>query len=334
VDDEQSDSGDLMRGVGVVIPAHRAADTIAATLDAVAAQTVAPAAVVVVLDGPDAATEAVVRAHPLAPECLVLPRNTGGPGTPRNVGAAHLIDRPALDAFWFLDADDLPDPRFLEVATGLLRAHPDADLIATDFRRWHGGEHRPADDRDPTTSASSIDLDWYLGNTGRILPSFSLVRSRIGDMPRADGRFFDGALPINQDYDLFVRLLHRGRVVRTDWSGGRYRMHAEGISADGPALWLCRMVTNEGLARWFESRGEPIVARRFQRAAASAMRTAARHLWRRHADGDRARALRLLFDDLAVRPSSKTIAVLLLMPLGLDRRARRIRPGDARLSPV
>jgi glycosyltransferase involved in cell wall biosynthesis len=320
--------------IGVVIPAHRAAATIAATLDAVAEQTVSPSAVVVVLDGPDAATEEIVRRHPLAPECLILPRNTGGPGTPRNVGAAHLIDHAAIDAFWFLDADDLPDPRFLEVAGDLLRAHPDAELVATDFHRWHGEDHRPADARDPAAAVSAIDLDWYLGNTGRILPSFSLVRSRIGDMPRADGRFFDGTLPINQDYDLFVRLTHRGRVIRTEWSGGRYRMHADGISADGPALWLCRMVTNEGLARWFKSQGDSVEARRFQRAAASAMRTAARHLWQRRGGGDRPQALRLLIDDIANKPSLKTIAVLLSLPLGLDRRARRIRTGDARLSPV
>jgi glycosyltransferase involved in cell wall biosynthesis len=320
--------------IGVVIPAHRAEATIAATLDAVAAQTLAPTAVVVVFDGPEPATEAIVRRHPLAPECLILPRNTGGPGTPRNVGAAHLIDRAAIDAFWFLDADDLPDPRFLEVAGGLLRAHPDADLVGTDFHRWHGDEHRPADARDPAASVSAVDLDWYLANTGRILPSFSLVRARPSARVRDDGAFFDGGLRINQDYDLFVRLTHRGRAIRTDWFGGRYRMHADGISADGPALWLCRMVTNETLARWFESRGDSVEARRFQRAAASAMRTAARHLWRRRGTGDRAQALRLLLDDIAVHPSSKTIAVLLLMPLGLDRRARRIRPGDARLSPV
>ncbi|MFM1831883.1 MAG: hypothetical protein RLZZ461_199 [Planctomycetota bacterium] len=320
--------------IGVVIPAHRAEATIAATLDAVAAQTLAPTAVVVVFDGPEPATEAIVRRHPLAPECLILPRNTGGPGTPRNVGAAHLIDRDTIDAFWFLDADDLPDPRFLEVAGGLLRTYPDADLVATDFQRWHGDEHRPADARNPTAAVSAVDLNWYLANTGRILPSFSLVRSRLADPPRGDGCFFDGTLRINQDYDLFVRLMRRGGVVRTDWSGGRYRMHADGISADGPALWLCRMVTNETLARWFESRGEPAAARRFERAAASAMRTAVRHLWRRDRRGDRTQAMRLLLDDVASRPSLKTIVVLLSLPLGFDRRARRIRPGDARRSPV
>ncbi len=41
-------------GVTVVIPAYRAAGTIARALHSVAGQTVAPARVIVVLDGPDA----------------------------------------------------------------------------------------------------------------------------------------------------------------------------------------------------------------------------------------------------------------------------------------
>ena len=320
--------------IGVVIPAHHAAQTIAATLDAVAGQTVHPTRVVVVLDGPDPETEAIVRAHRSAPACLVLPRNTGGPGTPRNVGAAWLMERGALDAIWFLDADDVPEPGFIVVVREVLKAHPDADFVATDFRRWHEGDPHPEVEGGPVGSPSAVTLDWYLGHTGRILPSFSVVRARAAGAVRADGRFFDGTLRINQDYDLFVRLLHLGRGVRLDWSGGMYRMHARGISVNGPDLWLCRMVTNESLACWFDSRGESGLARRLDRAASSALRTAVRHLWRRARAGDRVLALRLLFDDLAATRDPKSLFLLVLLPLGLDRRGRRVRLGDARLSPV
>lgn len=320
--------------IGVVIPAHRAVRTIAATLDAVAAQSVGPTRVVVVLDGPDPETEAIVRAHHSAPACLVLPRNTGGPGTPRNVGAAWLMDRVALDGIWFLDADDVPDPGFIEVVREVLEAHPDAELISTDFHRWHEGDAPPKVDGGPTGSSTSVTLAWYLANTGRILPSFSVVRPRAAEAVRADGRFFDGTLRINQDYDLFVRLVHLDRAIRVEWRGGAYRMHAAGISAVGPSLWLCRMVTNEGLARWFESRGERDMARRFRGAASSAMRTAARHLWRRRGPGDRRQALGLLLDDIAGGPAPKSLFLLATLPLGLDRRGRRVRLGDARLSPV
>jgi len=320
--------------IGVVIPAHRATATIVETLDAVAAQTVAPAAVVVVLDGPEPETEAIVRAHRLAPTCLVLPRNTGGPGGPRNVGAAWLLDQGKLEAIWFLDADDVPDPRFLEVVRRLLVDHPEADLVTTGFRKWSGEEPPPVRDHEIERPGAEIDLDWYLARTGSVLPSFSVLRTRAFDAVRENQQPFDDTIRINQDYELFIRLLHLGTAVRTVWSGGAYRMHLQGISADGPALWLCRMVTNESLARWFESRGDSDQARRFERTASSAMRTAVRHLWRRAEPGDRSQALRLLLDDIAAHPSSKSIALLLLLPLGLDRRGRRVRRGDARLSPV
>lgn len=319
--------------LGTVIPAYRSAATIAATLDALAAQTVAPAATIVVVDGPDPATEAAIRAHPSRIEVVVLPENTGGPGTPRNIGAEKLLARTPLDAIWFLDADDVPDPRFLEIASGLLDRHPDADLIATGFRRWSDGESMPSRDHEPGRGSETIDLDWYLDRTGSILPSFSLIRTSALVAVRDDGRPFDGTIRINQDYDLFVRLLHRGRGRRAVWSGGAYRMHLGGISADGPSLWTCRMTTNEGLARWFEVEGDAAAAARFRRAAGSALRTAARHLWRRSHPGDRATAARLLIDDVVSRRDPRSVSVLAGLIAGIDRRARSIaRHGDARRS--
>ena len=58
--------------IGVVVPAHRSSETISATLDAIVAQTVAVADAIVVLDGPDDATEAAVRAHPSGIESTIL----------------------------------------------------------------------------------------------------------------------------------------------------------------------------------------------------------------------------------------------------------------------
>lgn len=321
-----------LSSIGVVIPAYRSAASIAATLDAVAAQTVAPAGVVVVVDGPDEATATAARAHPSGVEVVVLPRNTGGPGAPRNVGAARLLDRHTLDAIWFLDADDVPDPRFIEVVMEAMCAHPEADLVATGFAHWDPAGRPPSPVEAAPAAPAPIDLDWYLAHTGSVLPSFSVIRCRASTGLRDGGRPFDETLRTNQDYDAFVRLLHLGRGVRLDRSGGAYRLHSGGISANGVAAWLCRLATDEGLVRWFEARGESAMADRFRRAAGSALRTAARHLWRRNEPGDRATAARLLVDDWC-DGDPRSLAVLASLALGVDRRARAIaRHGDARRS--
>ena len=127
-----------------------------------------------------------------------------------------------------------------------------------------------------------------------------------------------------------MRLLHLAGGVRTDWSGGAYRVHTGGISANGAALWLCRLTADEALVRWFESRGETAAAARFQRSAGSALRAAARHLWRR---GDRATAIRLLLDDLGDRADVRSAVVLAGLISGVDRRMRAIPRGDVRLRP-
>lgn len=314
-----SDSNDI--SIGVVVPAYRSAGTVAATLDALAAQTVAPTDAIVVVDGPDPATEAAVRDHSSGIEVVTLPVNTGGPAGPRNEGAARLRDRRSLDAIWFLDADDVPDPRFIEVVRDLLKRDPDVDLVATRFRKWRTGERPPMRDDVLDRPPRRLDLDWYLSNTGSLLPSFSVLRTRILDRVRSGQASFAVDLRINQDYDLFVRAIQLGKAVAIAWSGGTYRLHEGGISANATATWLCRLTADEGLARWFEAEENHALAARFRRAAGSSARRAARHLWRRRLSGDRAVALRLLLDDLAGRRDPRSFATLAMLALGLDRRA-------------
>ena len=202
--------------------------------------------------------------------------------------------------------------------------------MATRFRSWRTGESAPPRDRVLDRSARRIDLDWYLEHTGSILPSFSVLRTGMLDRVRDDGPPFAVDLRINQDYDVFVRAIHLGQAVRTSWSGGSYRMHEAGISANGSATWLCRSMANGELERWFDARGEVGLANRFRQASGTASRSAARHLWRRRAAGDRAVASRLLLDDLARNRDPRSLLVLMALALGVDQRAKSIPRGDAR----
>ena len=329
-------SNSPIASLGVVIPAHgHYRDVIARTLEAVREQTVQPRAVVVVIDGPDPGLEELVRAHASNFEILVLPKNSGGPATPRNEGAAILLGRHELDGIWFLDSDDVPHPRFIEMTSRAMDENPDADLVCTDFDRWTANSDQPTPSV-PTTGkpdCTAIDLDWYLDSTGSILPSFTVVRTRCFSWIRDSGDPFDPSYRNNQDYEMFVRILHQGHGIRLECKAGSYRMHPHAISAQGAHAWLCRSSVNRDLEIWFRDRGDDALAARMCVADGSALRKAARHFWRRGARPDREMAIRLLTDDVRDRWAFRSLVLLLTIPMGLDAKSRRIpRQGDTRLA--
>ncbi len=302
--------------IGVVIPAHRHHHLLRETLERVANQTVAPLGAIVVVDGPDPETERVARSSGLDCEVLVLPRPTGGPSQPRNEGAKRLLDRHNPDGIWFLDADDLPDPRFLEVVSRELDRHPGASMIATRFVDWWEGESLPersaTNDSNPATEP--IGLDAYLGSTGSILPSFSVLRSSVLTRIRDDGQPFDESIRINNDLDAFVRSLHLASGIMVDWVGGLYRIHPAGISDSGVRLNLCRSHCTESLANWFERCGEPDLANRFRRMMGTSKRKAARMLWRRNHRGDRRQAFELLSQSVVEDGDLRSLPLMLTLP--------------------
>ena len=309
--------------------AYRAADTIGDSLRSIVAQSRPPARTVVAIDGPDPETEAVVHAFGPEVEYLVLPRNTGGPGGPRNAAVTHLRSSGDVDAYCFLDADDIAYPRFLEVATDLLMRHPESPIAYTGFDFWHPPEDPPSPE-DPTGQARSWTLEEYLERSGEKLLSFAVVRSGACRTVRDGGLPFDPELRRNQDYDLTVRLLAEAPGAATEWRGAAYRIASTSHSASGVDAWSSRLLANESLGRHFRQSGRPELVALMDRCAGSALRRAARHLWIRGDTGDRFAASRLLLDDVTNRRDPRSMAVLLALGLGLDRKAARMSARDHR----
>ena len=309
--------------------AYRAADTIGDSLRSILAQSRPPARTVVAIDGPDPETEAVVHAFGPEVECLVLPRNTGGPGGPRNAAITHLRSSGDVDAYCFLDADDIAYPRFLEVATDLLMRHPESPIAYTGFDFWHPPEDPPSPE-DPTGQARSWTLEEYLERSGEKLLSFAVVRSGACRTVRDGGLPFDPELRRNQDYDLTVRLLAEAPGAATEWRGAAYRIASTSHSASGVDAWSSRLLANESLGRHFRQSGRPQLVALMDRCAGSALRRTARHLWIRGDTGDRFAASRLLLDDVTNRRDPRSMAVLLALGLGLDRKAARMSARDHR----
>jgi hypothetical protein len=117
--------------VSVIIPAYNRATLLPATLDAVLAQTLPPAEVIVVDDGSTDATPAVAAgyaARPGSPVRLLTIANAGDLAA-RNVGlraatATHVA---------FCDSDDLWRPGFLAGMAALWRADPGLHAAYCDF---------------------------------------------------------------------------------------------------------------------------------------------------------------------------------------------------------
>ncbi|MCP4742016.1 MAG: glycosyltransferase family 2 protein [Phycisphaera sp.] len=307
---------------GIVIPAYKAATTIVATLDAVAAQSHSPISVVVVIDGPDPGLEELVSEHRLNCDVIVLPENTGAPGSPRNVGAASLCGRPDIEAIWFLDDDDIPAPDFLAIMDETLGSHPDAMFACSSFRDWN--EASPREAREIQSAArpvsTEIELDWYLTNTGALLPSFSVIRVEALRLLDDHGGRFNPVLTHNQDYEVFVRLLHLVESRRVDWCGGDYRIRASSLSADTARAWSCRMQTDLILADWFDSKSNPKICQTFRRRSRSAARRAARERWH---SGDRMTAAKSLLWRGIVGLDFKAMVVLVSLSLGFERPSAR-----------
>lgn len=131
-------------GIGtVVIPAFKAANTIAESLDSIlttlahyqsaSGREDARVHIVVVDDGSPDDTVDVVRswgrAHPEQGLTLIANNQNRGAGRARNAGAAAAMG-PYL---WFLDADDLFLDRHFHVTAGALDANPQWDYVRTDM---------------------------------------------------------------------------------------------------------------------------------------------------------------------------------------------------------
>jgi glycosyltransferase involved in cell wall biosynthesis len=111
----------------VVMPAFDASETIAESMASVLGQTFSDLELIVVDDGSDDDTVAIVRAS-ADPRVVLLKQNHRGAAAARNAGVA----RARAPTIAFADSDDLLLPSYLEVVDGIFRDNPDVGFVHTD----------------------------------------------------------------------------------------------------------------------------------------------------------------------------------------------------------
>lgn len=210
--------------IAAIIPAFNLEGQILRSIASVLAQTSRPEEVIVVDDGSTDATLAAARTAAGGHAFVrVLARPHMGPGAARNAGVA------ATTSDWvaFLDGDDAWQPSKVKRLRKAIASHPEADMVAHDVVELGldgSNTERPLHEHyDPSRMLFG---QLYRGNF--LATSALAVKRRI--IEEVGG--FDSGLPSAQDYDLWLRISRRGRLLFIPEALTTYVMRRGSISAN------------------------------------------------------------------------------------------------------
>ena len=248
-----------LRFVAVVVAFNRE-DLLRECLDALAAQTVPLAGVVVVDNASTDASLAVASSHPIGADIVRLARNTGGAGG-FSVGLARGLAAHRPDWLWILDDDTIPTPTALAELDAVIRAdsaRPQLALVASRVV-WTTGEDHPMNT--PRRKPFLGKRERRAADKVGVVPVRSA--SFVSSLVRADAVRRSG-LPIaeyflwNDDFEFTGRLLRKGRGVFAPRSVVLHKTKQLGSTDNDPGerfylevrnkVWLFRH--SRALAAW------------------------------------------------------------------------------------
>jgi len=211
--------------ISVVIPAYRTAQSIAATLDSVLAQTFQNYEILVVNDGSPDTAQLEQALAPYRDRIAYFRQENEGPAGARNTG----IRAARGEYIALLDSDDLWEPEHLAAQLAVLRDDPSIDMVYADARIFGDvpSAGRTVMDLCPSTGPVTFESLVSRGCTVHIC--VSLVRRRA----LLDAGLFDPAFRGTEDIDMWLRIVRRGgRIAYQRRVLGRYRRHPGSLSSD------------------------------------------------------------------------------------------------------
>lgn len=208
--------------VSVIIPTYNRWPRLRAAVDSVLAQRYGDFELLVVDDGSTDETAGELKKY--GARLRYFYQGRGGVAAARNLGVRQ--SRGRLIAF--LDSDDLWHPDKLAVQVGFMEAHPEVAICQTD-EVWirHGARVNPkAKHKKPSGDIFYRSLELCLVSPSAVMMTQSLFERSGG---------FDEALPVCEDYDLWLRIAQDNAVPLIDRPlVTKYGGHADQLSH---SLW-------------------------------------------------------------------------------------------------
>lgn len=199
--------------VSVIVPVYNTAQFVADALDSILAQTFADYEILVVNDGsPD--TELLERVlEPYSGRIRYLRQENAGVSIARNNALAVARGRYVA----MLDSDDRWHPEYLASQVAVLEADPSVHVVYPDALRFGGGPEQRYSEQYPVGGELTF---------GRVLARerqvYGGVTARTDAIVAAG--MYDPELRMAEDFELWLRILHRGgRIVYNDRVLAYYR---------------------------------------------------------------------------------------------------------------
>jgi hypothetical protein len=211
--------------VSVIIPAYRAAESIAATLDSVLAQTWQDYEVIVVNDGSPDSEDLEKALEPYRARIIYVRQENQGPGGARNTGIR--MARGAYVAL--LDSDDVWDPEHLAAQLAVLEADPSVDMVYADARIVGDVPEAGRTVMEFCPSVGEVTFERLVTRECTIHICVSVCRREA--LLRAG--LFDPAFRGTEDIDMWMRIARLGgRIAYQRRVLGCYRRQAGSLSSD------------------------------------------------------------------------------------------------------
>lgn len=211
--------------VSVIIPAYRAAESIAATLDSVLAQTWQDYEVIVVNDGSPDSEDLEKALEPYRARIIYVRQENQGPGGARNTGIR--MARGAYVAL--LDSDDVWDPEHLAAQLAVLEADPSVDMVYANARIVGDVPEAGRTVMEFCPSVGEVTFERLVTRECTIHICVSVCRREA--LLRAG--LFDPAFRGTEDIDMWMRIARLGgRIAYQRRVLGCYRRQAGSLSSD------------------------------------------------------------------------------------------------------
>jgi glycosyltransferase involved in cell wall biosynthesis len=311
--------------VSVILPAYNAAPFIGAALDSVFAQTYSDYEVIVVNDGsPD--TPALERAlEPYAGRIVYLAQENRGPSGARNTA----IRAARGEYVALLDSDDAWLPPYLAEQMKMLKADPRLDLVYADAELFGDSTLAGKTFMESAPSRGPVTFESLLRYESSVITSGVVARKQA----LIDAGLFDEAFIRCEDFDLWLRLTHRGgRISYQKQVLARHRARGESLAADSVKMVEAQIKVLEkalGLSPLTAARRELIEGQLLNCAAQIDLERGKRHLAAGEYE-EASRALRRANDFYRSRKLRLVLLALRAAPRVLSRiaRARQRLSGD------